>query len=159
MKKKAAVGKHGVAGFPGSGDITCERMLASLSNGVIATDRDGRIVSMNPQAGEILKLNVNRVMGAYIPDVLPMAGLPAGKNDLRTVAAAVSTLIRRFNVREGLVRNDDRLSPALHRTLKDSGKTITEDELAYMIREYHRLRGWDDQGIPPVETTMTKVPK
>ena len=74
MKKAAPVGKNGVTDLPGSGDITCERMLASLSNGVIATDRDGRIVFMNPQAGEILKLNVNRMIGAYIPDVLPMTG-------------------------------------------------------------------------------------
>jgi aldehyde:ferredoxin oxidoreductase len=81
-----------------------------------------------------------------------VTGLPAGKEDLRAVAASVSTLIRRFNIREGLVRNDDRLSPALHRALEDSGKTITEDELAYMVREYYRFRGWDDQGIPLAET-------
>jgi aldehyde:ferredoxin oxidoreductase len=83
-----------------------------------------------------------------------VTGLPSGKQDLRAIAAAVSTLIRRFNIREGLVRNDDCLSPALHRALDDSGKNITEDELAYMVREYYRLRGWDDQGIPPIETTM-----
>jgi len=87
-----------------------------------------------------------------------VTGLPSRKQDLRAVAAAVSTLIRRFNIREGLVRNDDRLSPALHRALEDSGKNITEDELAYMVREYYRLRGWDDQGIPPVETTTRRAP-
>jgi aldehyde:ferredoxin oxidoreductase len=81
-----------------------------------------------------------------------VTGLPAGREDLRAVAASVSTLIRRFNIREGLVRNDDCLSPALHRALEDSGKTITEDELAYMVRDYYRFRGWDDQGIPPAET-------
>lgn len=88
-----------------------------------------------------------------------VTGLPAGKRDLCAVAASVSTLIRRFNIREGLVQSDDRLSPALHRALEDSGKTIMEDELAYMVREYYRLRGWNDQGIPPVETTMRRVSK
>lgn len=88
-----------------------------------------------------------------------LTGLPAGKQDLRAVAASVSTLIRRFNIREGLVRNDDRLSPALHRSLEDSGKNITEDELAFMVREYYRLRGWDEQGIPPVDTIMKRGPK
>jgi aldehyde:ferredoxin oxidoreductase len=88
-----------------------------------------------------------------------VTGLPAGKQDLRAVAASISTLIRRFNIREGLVRDDDRLSPALHRALADSGKNITEDELAYMVREYYRLRGWNDQGIPPVETTVRRAPE
>ena len=32
---------------------------------------------------------------------------------------------------------------------EDSGKIITEEELDYMVREYYRLRGWDDKGIPP----------
>jgi aldehyde:ferredoxin oxidoreductase len=82
-----------------------------------------------------------------------VTGLPSGKQDLRAIADAVSTLIRRFNIREGLVRNDDCLSPALHRALEDSGKNITEDELAYMVREYYRHRGWDEQGIPPADTS------
>jgi aldehyde:ferredoxin oxidoreductase len=80
-----------------------------------------------------------------------VTGLASGKQDLRAIAAAVSTLIRRFNIREGLVRNDDRLSPALHRAVEDSGKNITEDELAYMVGEYYGFRGWDE-GIPPMET-------
>ena len=88
-----------------------------------------------------------------------VTGLPTGKQDLRTVAASVSTLIRRFNIQEGLVRNDDRLPPALHRALEDSGKNITEDELAHMVKDYYRFRGWDDQGIPPIETTMRRGPK
>jgi len=78
-----------------------------------------------------------------------VTGLPAKQQNLRAIAASVSTVIRRFNIREGLVRNDDRLSPALHRALADSGKNIKEDELAYMVKEYYRLRGWSDQGIPP----------
>ena len=85
-------------------------------------------------------------LGEMIP---ALTGVSAGKQDLCTVAASVSNLIRRFNLREGLVRDDDRLSPALHRALKDSGKIITEEELDYMVREYYRLRRWDDKGIPP----------
>ena len=85
-------------------------------------------------------------LGEMIP---ALTGVSAGKQDLRAVAASVSNLIRRFNLREGLVRDDDRLSPALHRALKDSGKIITEEELDYMVREYYRLRRWDDKGIPP----------
>jgi len=109
MKKAAPIGNHGVTGLPGSGDITCERMLASLSNGVIATDRDGRIVFMNPQAGEILKLNVNRVMGAYIPDVLPMTGplvikcLETGKPHLghHILGKSVSLVVNITTIRKG----------------------------------------------------------
>lgn len=77
-----------------------------------------------------------------------LTGLPSEKRDLCVIASSLSTLIRRFNIREGLVQSDDRLSPALHRALEDSGKNISEDELDFMIKEYYTLRGWDDQGVP-----------
>ncbi len=78
-----------------------------------------------------------------------LTGLPSGKADLQARASAISTLVRRFNLREGLTAADDRLSPSLHQALQDSGRNITEAELAHMLGDYYRLRGWDARGIPP----------
>jgi aldehyde:ferredoxin oxidoreductase len=77
-----------------------------------------------------------------------VTGLEAGKEALRSKAAAVSTLVRRFNLREGLRPEDDRLPKALHRELEKTGHRITEDEMEFMLRDYYRLRGWDEMGRP-----------
>jgi PAS domain S-box-containing protein len=49
-------------------------IMDSMSNGVIVVDASGRLIYINRQAAKILKLEGNKIMGAYIPDVLPMTG-------------------------------------------------------------------------------------
>ena len=77
-----------------------------------------------------------------------VTGLDAGKEALRSKAAAVSTLVRRFNLREGLTPQDDRLPKGLHRELEKTGHRIRQDEMEFMLRDYYRLRGWDEMGRP-----------
>jgi aldehyde:ferredoxin oxidoreductase len=75
-------------------------------------------------------------------------GLEVGEAVLREKAKAVATLIRRFNLREGMQPEDERLTKALHQPLTDTGQVITEDELEIMLKEYFRLHGWDETGRP-----------
>jgi len=75
-----------------------------------------------------------------------MTGLEAGEQALKKKARAVATLIRRFNLREGMQAGDERLPPALHRALQDTGQVITEDQLEVMLKEYYQLQGWDETG-------------
>jgi aldehyde:ferredoxin oxidoreductase len=77
-----------------------------------------------------------------------VAGMTADQRSLQQKAAAISTLIRRFNLREGLKPQDDRLPRSLHRELKETGQVITETEMDYMLKDYYRLRGWDETGTP-----------
>jgi aldehyde:ferredoxin oxidoreductase len=77
-----------------------------------------------------------------------VTGLDGSEKELKRKARAIATLIRRFNVREGMKPEDDRLPKALHRRLKDSGKVITEEELNALLKDYYRLHGWDEEGIP-----------
>jgi aldehyde:ferredoxin oxidoreductase len=75
-------------------------------------------------------------------------GLEMGKKALQRVAGSVSTLVRRFNLREGLApKDDDRLPPRLHQPL-ETGQVITEEELDRMLQDYYRLRGWQETGLP-----------
>jgi aldehyde:ferredoxin oxidoreductase len=78
-----------------------------------------------------------------------LTGIQADIPRLRRMAAAITTLTRRFNLREGLTAADDRLPRQLHRQLADSGRVVTEDEIETMVQDYYRLRGWDRHGIPP----------
>ncbi len=82
--------------------------------------------------------------------VIHMAtGLDASEKALKEKARAIATLIRRFNLREGMRPEDDRLPKALHQPQQDTGHVITEEQLAVMLKDYYRLQGWDENGRPP----------
>jgi aldehyde:ferredoxin oxidoreductase len=78
-----------------------------------------------------------------------MTGLESSEKALKEKALDVATLIRRFNIREGMVPQDDRLPKFLHQPLQDSGKVITEAEMETLLKDYYRLHGWDSNGVPP----------
>lgn len=78
-----------------------------------------------------------------------VTGLDVDKTGLQQMAAGISTLVRRFNIREGMQPEDDSLSAGLFRKLKGADTQLTRDELAYMLKDYYRLRGWDETGVPP----------
>ena len=54
--------------------ITYKSIFNSTSNGVIATDKQERIVLINQQALKILGLKRKNAVGAHILDVLPLTG-------------------------------------------------------------------------------------
>ncbi len=77
-----------------------------------------------------------------------LTGLPSDEASLRKKAAGISTLVRQFNIREGLTSEDDHLPKGLFRALDDSGHMIKPEEMDYMLKDYYTLRGWDENGIP-----------
>jgi aldehyde:ferredoxin oxidoreductase len=77
-----------------------------------------------------------------------MTGFPKDRKDLKASIDAVSNIVRRFNIREGLTPEDDRLPKGLHRKLKQTGHTLTPEELEIMLSEYYELKGWNSLGIP-----------
>ncbi|MFO7459158.1 MAG: aldehyde ferredoxin oxidoreductase family protein [Desulfatiglandales bacterium] len=81
-----------------------------------------------------------------------VTGNPLSTQDLRKKASLIVDMTRAFNLREGLKPEQDRLPPRLCREVLPSGHGITEQELATMVKEYYRHRGWDDGGIPPEKT-------
>jgi aldehyde:ferredoxin oxidoreductase len=78
-----------------------------------------------------------------------VTGLEANEKTLKKKALDVATLIRRFNIREGMTPQDDRLPKFLHQPLKDTGKVITEAEMEALLKDYYSLHGWDEDGVPP----------
>ena len=75
-----------------------------------------------------------------------VTGLDAGQKALKEKARAIATQIRRFNLREGMQPEDERLPKALHRALTDTGQVITEEQLEVMLKEYYQLQGWSESG-------------
>jgi aldehyde:ferredoxin oxidoreductase len=82
-------------------------------------------------------------------------GIPLDTAAMRRIAARVTDSARRFNLREGLKPEDDRLPARFHReALPETGKRISEDQMALMLKEYYQARGWDANGEPPPDGGM-----
>lgn len=77
-----------------------------------------------------------------------LTGKRLSKDELQKTASRIADMTRMFNLREGLKPEHDRLPRRLHQEPLPSGQRLTEDELQYMIDEYYRLRGWDENGVP-----------
>ncbi|MBW2239431.1 MAG: aldehyde ferredoxin oxidoreductase family protein [Deltaproteobacteria bacterium] len=75
-------------------------------------------------------------------------GLKQNKAQLQKRASEISTLIRCFNIREGLKPEDDSLPKRFHEDILKTGHVITEKELGAMLKDYYNLRGWDENGVP-----------
>jgi aldehyde:ferredoxin oxidoreductase len=78
-----------------------------------------------------------------------LTGLKVDKSRLQEMAASIATLVRRFNIREGMLPEDDSLSAGLFQKLKGAENQLTHDELDFMLKDYYQLRGWDETGVPP----------
>jgi len=72
-------------------------------------------------------------------------GLSGDKSFLENTAKTISNEVRRFNLREGLTRKDDRLPERFHKEALKSGHVITEDALSAMLEDYYHLRGWNGE--------------
>jgi len=75
-----------------------------------------------------------------------VTGLDVDQKTLQEKAGAISDIVRRFNLREGMKPEDERLPKSLHRKLEKTGDIITEQELDHMLKDYYSLRGWDESG-------------
>ncbi|MBD3182564.1 aldehyde ferredoxin oxidoreductase [Candidatus Poribacteria bacterium] len=62
-----------------------------------------------------------------------------------------NVMMRIFNFREGLTKEDDKLPDRLHQELESGaleGERIEEDKFEEMKKTYYRMAGWDDDGYP-----------
>lgn len=71
---------------------------------------------------------------------------------LRAIAAGITNNTRRFNVREGLTADDDRLPKRFtSEVLPETKKNITQEQMDILLREYYTARNWDENGVPKSE--------
>lgn len=78
-----------------------------------------------------------------------LTGVDMSEEALRAVSRAVHDDKRRFNLREGLTPQDDRLpSRLLKEVLPEAGKGLSEAQMLCMLEEYYKARNWDAQGRP-----------
>ena len=69
---------------------------------------------------------------------------------MRFIAAAITDNTRRFNLREGLTPEEDRIPRRFFREiLPETQKIITENQMEQLITDYYKERGWNEKGEPP----------
>jgi len=79
-----------------------------------------------------------------------VTGLDLNVEKMRRIAQDISSATRRFNIREGLTPEGDRLPRRFHmEVLPETQKVITEEEMDRLLRDYYRARGWNEDGVPP----------
>ncbi len=80
-------------------------------------------------------------------------GIPMDREAMSNLAMDVTTAIRRFNVREGLTREDDSLPERFFsEPVGESGEYVVDRRrFAEMLAEYYRLHGWNEAGVPAPE--------
>jgi len=69
-------------------------------------------------------------------------GIDGSKENLSTIAQNVAAKAREFNLREGMTPDDETLTPAFFKPLEDSGATLTQDEMDFMLSDYQKQRNW-----------------
>jgi aldehyde:ferredoxin oxidoreductase len=88
----------------------------------------------------------------YAAMVRAVTGWDVTVDELERVGERIVNLERLFNVREGVRRAADVLPwKVMHEPIPDgasAGMFCPPDELAAMLDEYYRLRGWSADGIP-----------
>lgn len=78
-----------------------------------------------------------------------VTGLDLSQEAMVTMARRITDTTRLFNIREGLTAEDDTLPKRFSReVLPEAGKVISEDEMAVLLGNYYKARGWSTAGIP-----------
>ena len=84
-----------------------------------------------------------------------VTGLELDRDRMKTIAGNISSATRRFNIREGLTPEEDKLPKRFYReVLPETQKIITEKEMDQLLRDYYKARGWDENGVPPEDSKV-----
>ncbi|WP_280537621.1 aldehyde ferredoxin oxidoreductase C-terminal domain-containing protein [Halopenitus sp. POP-27] len=105
-------------------------------------------------AGETLHDDVGAAFFRVLADATGLA-YPTTADDLAAAGERIWTLVRLFNVREGVDRTDDAVPDVLTEPITDgpaAGSRIDPDEFADLLDGYYRVRGWGRDGVPTRET-------
>ncbi|GAB6909237.1 Tungsten-containing aldehyde ferredoxin oxidoreductase Aor [Desulfosarcina cetonica] len=77
-----------------------------------------------------------------------VTGATMDQQRLRKIAGQISDNTRRFNLKEGLTREDDKLPKRFYQEpLPEIGKVIPEAEMDRLLDDYYAQRHWKEKGL------------
>ena len=87
-----------------------------------------------------------------------VSGIQYTTSQLMEIGERIYTIERMFNNREGFSRKDDALPERYFKEATPIGlprvrdRKINKEKFEKMLDEYYALHGWDDKGVPTIET-------
>ncbi len=87
-----------------------------------------------------------------------VSGIQYTTSQLMEIGERIYTIERMFNNREGFSRKDDALPERYFKEATPIGlprvrdRKINKEKFEKMLDEYYTLHGWDDNGVPTIET-------
>jgi aldehyde:ferredoxin oxidoreductase len=70
------------------------------------------------------------------------------KAGLKALAGRITDAARRFNLREGMSSDQDRLPERFFRESLEDGRSLSRADQEILLKDYYRLRGWSEAGVP-----------
>ncbi|MCP4021237.1 MAG: aldehyde ferredoxin oxidoreductase family protein [Desulfobacteraceae bacterium] len=71
-------------------------------------------------------------------------GMDGSKENLAKIAWRISSMVRQFNIAEGMTIRHEALPKPFYQPLADSGAVITKKEMNTLKKEYFELRNWGE---------------
>ena len=72
-----------------------------------------------------------------------VTGLQLDRERMKSIANRISSATRRFNIREGLTPEEDKLPKRFYsEVLPETQKIITEEQMDQLLGDYYGVRGW-----------------
>jgi aldehyde:ferredoxin oxidoreductase len=96
--------------------------------------------------------SVKNLFDLILEEIYYLTGIKLSFTELMEIGERIFNLKRIFNNKCGITKKDDRIPPRLKFALKEGrtkDKVLTIDE---MLKEYYKLRGWDEEGIPTINS-------
>ncbi|MBU6997722.1 MAG: aldehyde ferredoxin oxidoreductase family protein [Theionarchaea archaeon] len=92
----------------------------------------------------------------YIALLNAATGWDYDREEFMKTGERIWNLIRIYNIREGLRKEDDSLPDRIHTDPLPEGpakgRKLSSEDFGIMLREYYEVRGWDENGVPRAET-------
>jgi aldehyde:ferredoxin oxidoreductase len=126
---------------------------------------DKAIRAQNLQAGSVNALGLcifaylwSNSAGSIAPLLSAVTGWDVSLDELLEGGERIFNLKRAFNIRNGFSRADDRLPKRfLEEPLKDGACKGTVCNLKPMLKEYYKLRGWNEKTGKPAKEKLEKL--
>ncbi|MGC8505490.1 MAG: aldehyde ferredoxin oxidoreductase family protein [Thermoplasmata archaeon] len=89
----------------------------------------------------------------YLALINDVTGFDYTKDEIMTAAERTWNLERIFNLKAGIKPEDDKLPDRFLKVALEKGPNKGEKiPLDYLLKDYYKVRGWDEQGYPKGET-------
>ena len=78
-----------------------------------------------------------------------VTGLVLSEAEMQAIARRITDKTRLFNLQEGLTPEDDTLPKRFSKEmLPESGKSMPEEDMLILLKNYYKARGWNEGGVP-----------